>query len=238
MKRNDLKNLINDAFYAPEPAGKENFIRFLRPRKVSMAEMIVRQIPYIGKLVWMISMLIIAVALLGAFSGNESTVTVVAALMPFSAALGIFDTNRSKRYKMTELEAATRFSLRSIVFARMTILGILSVFVIALISPIIAITYGGSIAMTAVRILIPYLVTMIVSLHIERTPFGRGLGVCSLIIAGAVSFLSLMVESPEILSWINANLSVERYGIPMVAVLLALTYFEQWKTVRNVEAFA
>ena len=73
MKRNDLKNLINDAFYAPEPAGKENFIRFLRPRKVSMAEMIVRQIPYIGKLVWMISMLLIAVAFIGAFSGRCCT---------------------------------------------------------------------------------------------------------------------------------------------------------------------
>ncbi|MBP5554365.1 MAG: hypothetical protein J6X94_05785 [Lachnospiraceae bacterium] len=238
MKRNNLKNLINDAFYAPEPALKENFIRFLRPRKVSMAEMIVRQIPYIGKLVWAFSALMIAVALIGANSGSETTVAAVAALMPFSAAIGIFDTNRSKRYNMSELEAATRFSLRSVIFARMTILGILSLIAIVVISPIIAVTYGGDIFAAAVRIIIPYLITMIVSLHIERTALGRGLGFCSIIVAVAVSFFSIMIESPGILSWINRNLTIDRFGIPMVAVLLALTYFEQWKTVRNVEAFA
>ena len=158
--------------------------------------------------------------------------------MPFTAAVSVIETQRSKRFGMSELEMATRFSLRSVVFARMTLLGILSAIILCITSPVIAVSFGGSVIVTAVRILIPYLVTMIIGLHIERSTFGRNHGIISLAVAGAsAAFVAWSYQLEENI-FLQYELFTGSYGIIIAAVLLALTFAEQWKTVKNVEAFA
>ena len=238
MMDRELKSRLADAFHAPEPEKKESFIKNLRPREIGIPEMVLTQIPYIRLPIWLFSLLIVAVAIGGSILGMEDTEFQITILMPFTAAITVLETHRSKRSGMSELEMATRFSLRSVIFARLLILGIVSGIVLAIASPVIAASFGRSTVHTAIRILIPYLITMIISLIIERSPLGRTHGYASFAVAG----LSLSVTAwayncaPLITAGYEEFVSV--WGLPTVIILLALTITEQWRTVKTVEAFA
>ena len=238
MMDRELNQLLSDAFHAPEPEKKDAFIRNLRPRETGMVEMLLTQIPYIRLPIWLLSIAIALIAVGGSVLGMEDTEYVITILMPFSAAAAVLETQRSVRFGMSELEMATRFSLKSVVFARLLILGIVSGIILCLASPVIAVSFGRSTVLTAIRILIPYLITMLISLIVERSALGRTHGYASFLIAG----LSLVV-----ITWIyNCAPVIEsgyeeftsKWGLLTVLVLLALTFTEQWKTVKNVEAFA
>ena len=238
MMDRELKNRLAISFHAPEPERKESFIRNLRPREIGIPEMIITQIPYIRLPIWLFSLLIVAVAIGGSVLGMEDTEFQITILLPFNAALAILEAHRSRRYGMSELEMATRFSLRSVVFARLVILGIVSGIVLCVSSPVIAVSFGRSTVSTAIRILIPYLITMMISLIIERSSLGRTHGYSSFVIAGVSLTLIAWVYNcaPVILDGYEEFISV--WGLPAVIILLALTFAEQWKTVKNVEAFA
>ena len=209
MDKNEFKNLIKDAYYAPEPEKKKEFISRFRPRKVSTFRMLLQQIDKL-----------------------------VALIMPFTAAVGILENGRSRRYNMSELEMATRFSLRSVVIARMTIMGFLSVILTAIVSPVIAESFGMQAVITAETVLMPYLMTMIISLHIERSPLGRENGASSIVAAGAVMLLFLLIWESESGNVLYSSFISGGCGVAAVIILGALTLTEQWLTVRNVEAFA
>ena len=238
MKKNEFDNLINEAFAAPEPERKEAFIRNLRPREVGMIGMLWGQISYIRPAAWILSVAITIFAIVGSVLGVEDTELCIAAAMPFTAALSVIETQRSKRFGMSELEMATRFSLRSVVFARMTILGILSALMLLIIAPVIAISLDGKVIVTAVRILIPYLLTMVIGLHIERSSFGRNNGIASLAAACASAIFVAWSYQLEESTFLQYELFTGSYGIVIAVILLALTFAEQWKIVNNVEAFA
>ncbi len=238
MKKNEFNNLINEAFAAPKPENKEEFIRNLRPREIGTLEMIWGQMPYISPVAWIISAAITVLAIAGSMLGIEDTELYIALAMPFTAAVSVIETQRSKRFGMSELEMATRFSLRSVVFARMTILGIVSALMLFIIAPVIAMSLGGNIIVTAVRILIPYLITMVIGLHVERSTFGRNNGIASLMIAGASAVFVAWSYQLEESIFLQYEVFTASYGIVIAAVLLALMFVEQWKIVNNVEAFA
>ena len=238
MKDDEIKKLINDAFRAPEPERKQEFIKKLRSSEISTFRMVLGQIPYIRPYAWILSAVIVAIAVFGSVSGREETEMIVSLIMPFCAAVVILENERSKKHNMWELEMATRFSLRSVFFARMTILGLLSVIVAALISPLIAHSFGFDAVVTAEFILIPYLVTMIVSLHIERSRSGRDNGFLSIAVAGVVSFVLFFIRQTDKAMDIYLSIVYGSMGIVLFAVLFALTLTELWMTVRNVEVFA
>lgn len=234
----ELKKRLTESFRAPEPAGKQEFINKLRPRRIGTLQMLLQQIPYIRPHVWLFSALIVAVAVAGSALGRQETAKIVSLIMPFTAALGIVENGRSQRYNMSELETATRFSLRSVIFARMTIIGFLAMIVTAIATPVIANSFDASAVVTAEMILIPYLITMIVSLHVERSPLGRENGMASVVVAGAVMTLFLLIWQSEKGIALYSSFLAGGFGIAAVLALFALALTEQSITVRKVEAFA
>ena len=238
MTKNEFNTLINEAFAAPEPEHTEEFIRNLRPREIGTIGMLWGQMPYISPVAWIISVAITVLAIAGSILGIKDTELYIALAMPFTAAVSVIETQRSKRFGMSELEMATRFSLRSVVFARMTILGFVSALMLLIIAPVIAISLGGEIIVTAVRILIPYLITMVIGLRIERSTIGRNNGIASLVIAGvSATFVAWSYQLEENI-FLQYEVFTGSYGIVTAAVLLALMFAEQWKIVNKVEAFA
>ena len=120
----------------------------------------------------------------------------------------------------------------------MAIMGFLAVIVTAIASPVIANSFGMQAVMTAETILMPYLMTMIISLHIERSPLGRENGLSSVVVAGAVMLLFFLIWESETGIVLYSSFISGGCGVAAVIVLGALTFTEQWLTVRNVEAFA
>lgn len=237
MKK-EMKDLLGDAFDAPKPKNKKDFLRNIRPREVSILEMLLQQAAYIRIPVWLFAIVIVVFAIGGSLLKMKTTASIITMIMPYSAAIAVMETKRSVRCDMTELEMATRFSLRSVVFARMTVLGIVSFMIICIASPVIAIAFQNGTLLMAMRILIPYFITMIISLQVERRTIGRRTGYASLAIATIMAILIYWFTYFEPIIVIRYLGLIESWGVFITAGLLALMIEEQWKTIKNVEAFA
>ena len=234
----EMKRLLKEAYDTPEPLDKERFLKTIRPDRISLMQFILRQVLYIRKTVWLFMLIQVLTVVLGITFGILNTERTLMMLMPFMASIAVMESIRSRRFNMTELEMVTRFSLKSVIFARMTILGVAALMVLALSSPLIAITFGSKTVSVAVQVVIPYLLAMVLCLLAERSPLGRVTEYSSLAIAAMISFTIFLSDSvnPAVVS--NVLKVVERYGIVITLVLLVLTVFEQYKIINNAEAFA
>ena len=237
---NEMKDLLSEAFYAPEPKNKKAFLKNLRPREINTVEMLWQQASYIRISVWLFAAAIIAFALAGSYFKVGGTENFITMIMPFTATAAVLETKRSQKYNMLELEMATRFSLRSVVFARMTVLGAVSLIILSITSPVIASAFGGKVILTATRILIPYLITMIISLRIERSALGRKTEYISSAVAAVVAGTVYWTYNFEPGAVIKYTAVIESWGLLIIVALLALTIMEQWKTINNInlEVFA
>ena len=230
---NNRKELLRQAFAFPEPEERDAFLATLRPRNISMTEFVFTQAGYIRKSVWVIMLMILGVVALCAIRGGEQTESLVAAILPFAAAIAVLETQRSYIYEMTEIEASTRFSLRSVVFAKMLIMGLVALGLIVIITPMIAVTREMSIVMAGVRILPPYLLTMIVCLHLERMNAGRSNMYLSVAIAATVSVSTFL--SGDHVAFLLTGVSSVMF-VAVTLLLLGVTLLECRKTLNYVEA--
>lgn len=126
---NHWKKDLKQAFEAPEPVRKREFLRLLDYPKMSVPAFLFSQMSYIRKWVWCVSFLVFIVAILGVAFVPNTVLWLLSALTPLLALTVVSESGRSERYKMAELELATRFSLRSVTFARLTILGLLNLLI-------------------------------------------------------------------------------------------------------------
>ena len=162
-----LKNEIAKAFDAPAPREKFHFIHSLPRPHIRTRTFVFCQIPFIRKGIWLLSALILVPALWGASCANENTVWIVSAFIPFLALLLITESAKSTAYGMNELEMASRFSLKSVVLARLSILGIFNFSLFCILIPICS-TDGISLLQTGIYLFVPYLLTANISLYLVR----------------------------------------------------------------------
>ena len=233
--KNEWKGLLDEAFYAPEPERKRAFLKGLRPREIGMAEMLLTQVRYIGLSVWIVAGLILVLAILGSAMHADRTEEWIPVIIPFLAGVSVLETRKSGRCRMTELEMVTRFSLRSVLFARMTILGILCLLLLCVSAPIVAAAFGGRTVITAMHILIPYLVTTSISLAVERSAWGRKLEYASLAVAALISVLMIWMQSYDPAMVQKYADIIENWGLLIVLFLTAVTVWEQVRTIHFAE---
>lgn len=169
-----LKNELIKIFEAPKPEQKRMFLRQMNVRPVNMADMIYTQISYISKLEWLLSALVCGVTVWMSWYLKTAAFGVVLALMPFLAVACVSESVRSVIYGMDELEMTTRFSLKSIILARMAIVGTENLTLALLLAWF---TQGG--LFWTVYLLAPYLITAYGSLFIVRKVTSRdGIYIC------------------------------------------------------------
>ena len=231
-----LKKAIKQEFAAPKPEEKHEFIQRIRPREISLPDLLLQQVKYIRNITWAGLLLLIPLAISGAYWGIEYIDNIVSAILPFTVVFLILEVNRSYICNMSELEAVTRFSLKSIVFARMVILGTVSLLILISISPLLAIATGESILMAALKTMIPYQMVMVICLHIERSPFGRKNAYASLAVAAVFSALILWMDQASMYAQLYYTQIIENTGPVLVLLLMVLTVIEQRKLLYNLEA--
>lgn len=168
-----LKDKLRYAFEAPAPLRKEEFLRSLSQPRMNLCEFIVSQVGYIRKWIWGVSALVFALSLLAAKVFPKDMVLVISALTPLLALTVVSECGRSESYEMAELEMATRFSLRSIVIARLGILGAENLVLLCLLIPLGIWKDLLNPIMLGIFILTPYLLTAFIGLNIVRKFRGR-----------------------------------------------------------------
>ncbi len=186
MKDKELKLILKDACGEPDPVIKDSFIRKVNgmqstrsmspvrsARSMSPVRVLAIEMHYIRKRVWVISILAIAVMLIAVSRLGEDMILHIADMMPLLAGLGMIEVMRAGMHDMSELEAVTLISAKGALFARMTIIGLGHLLAVAVTSAVLAGFGGYGAPETGLRLIIPYLITTISCMEVERTGFGR-----------------------------------------------------------------
>lgn len=186
-----LKKELQNAFEAPGPLHKKEFLKKMPQPTIGMFSFIWLQARYIRRWVWVMSALIFAISLFGSVMFSKDMLWAIAAFTPLLALAILSESGRSENYGMAELEMATRFSLRSILFARLGILGIENLLLFGLLLPLGLWNNLLKPIQAGIYIIMPYLLTAWAGLWIvrkyrnrEAVYFCGGIAVC-------ISFLTI-----------------------------------------------
>jgi len=206
-----LKRNIQKAFKTPEldEQKKAEFLKKVPQPPISMWQFILIQAAYLRKRTWVFSLLLLFPSVIGACHIGYETLWITSAIVPFLGLLAVAENNRSITYGMSEFELSTRFSLKSVVLARMSILGVLDFIILACLVPLCWIGNNFSFIQTGTYIVVPYLLTVNLSLLVTRHIHSREA------IYGCMTVAVLVCG-------INVGLHY------MVSVIYTLSYFGWW----------
>ncbi|MCI9297888.1 MAG: hypothetical protein HFI10_10670 [Lachnospiraceae bacterium] len=195
-----MKRSIQKAFEAPQPNQQEKarFLETLPQPQTSMWKFILIQATYLRKWTLLFSVLLLFPALIGAYHIEKNTLWLVSAFVPFLGLLAVTENARSMVYGMNEFEMSARFSLRSVILARMGVLGLLDLLIFCCLIPLCHIGNHFSLFQTGIYLLVPYLLTITIGLWITRCFHSReaiyGCMSVAVLISGADMEIHLIVD--------------------------------------------
>ena len=192
--RHDIKRILDGSFAAPEPKRKEEFLRDIGRTPISTFAFMKLQISYIRKRVWILSVIVMMLAIVSKKYVGADCIWVISAMMPFVAISMVSENNRSEIYGMAELEQTSRFSLKSVMYARLVIVGISHLILLSFIIPFV----GNGILMPhmqiGIYILVPYLLASTLGLSAVRRNRGKENSYYCFGISCMVSCLQIIVR--------------------------------------------
>lgn len=159
---------LRSAFAAPKPLRKEEFLQKITPPELHFSAFLLIQLHYIRRRFWIVSALIFAAVSFGSFVLSIDTLWAVSAFMPLLALMMVAETGRSEQYEMAELEMATCFSLKSVLLARLGILGLGNLILFFLLLPAGLFHNRMRPLQAGLYIITPFLLTTFLCLYIVR----------------------------------------------------------------------
>ncbi len=230
-----LKKRIQKALEAPPPnrQEKERFLRMLPRPRISMQRFILIQAAYLRKRTLFLSVLLLFPALLAAQYIHLDTLWSISAFMPFLGLFAVTESMRSITHGMSEFEMASRFSLKSVILARMSVLGLFDVLVLCCFIPLCRRGSHFSFLQTGLYLFVPYLLTVNISLWITR--HFRGKEVIYACMSAAV-----LVSAANLGLHLTADFVYQYAYIKWWAALSALSIgtmiYEIYRTVKDLAA--
>lgn len=231
-----LKNDIQKAFEAPTPNQQEKmrFLRTLPKPKISMWQFILTQATFLRKSTLLISLTLIIPALLGTYYIDLNTIWVISSLIPFLALLAVTESTRSAVYGMIEFEMSTRFSLKSVVLARLSILGMLDFIILCCVTPLCCISSEIPLFQTAIYLFVPYLLTVNTNLWITRHFQGKESIYACMSIAVLISGLNV---SLHFIAKFIYQFSYFNWWLLLAVILIAGMINELSHTIKQTEEY-
>lgn len=207
---------IREVCNTPRPEKKREFLQHLKEQGMmnrrltvmSHGEFLAGQLFYIGKWTWTLSgvLLLFLAWICCRHPGNYPF-----ALTPLLALGVLLETRRSFRWRMAELEHAARFSLRSVILARMFLVGAVNTGGLLIVILIIQPFFSYSLIRVFLYMMVPYLTaSWLGSIHerIHRTDQGLGsILICilsSVFFAAAPAFFGQLYEERMTVFWAAA----------------------------------
>ena len=230
MERRIKEELVK-YYEAPKPKRKQAFVRQFGVPKMNLGYLTILQIRYISKWAWLCSAFFVMITYSMVCTVDEKFARVVFALIPFWVMVSVTESMRSYRYGMEELELSTRFSLKSIVMARLLVLGIANLAVMAVLTGVMRTTTDFHI----LHVMAPYFLTAGGGLYIVRKIRGSENTLYCFGLAALICVWEL------ILQWNYQELFLQKYTLVWAVVCMAgvlLTVRESYRTIRMTEDLA
>ncbi len=130
-----LERELRIVLQAPNPSRRDAFLAEAPRFYMGHGSFVLAQAAYIRKWVWVISVILLGALADIAARWPREALWVAAGMMPFLALTAMQEHLRSSMYNMTELELSTRFSVKSILLARMGLLGSFHLILLLLLLP-------------------------------------------------------------------------------------------------------
>lgn len=184
-----LRQALREAYEAPEPKCKKAFFEQLEEPGIRRWQVVLVQAAYIRKRVWLLSFVIFAAAMLSGNLIEKESLWMLSALTPFLAVSFVVEMMRSEIFGMAELEMTARFSLRSVVLARMGLIGMVHAATLCIAAAWSCRAGGMELLRTGVYLFVPYLLTVTLGLWISRRLHGKDAAYAGMGIAAIVSIL-------------------------------------------------
>lgn len=228
----DSKKILRQAFEAPAPLRKKEFIRTLPVPEADWRELLLVQAGYIPKWIWGMSTALFVISLIGACFLEKEMLWMISALLPFVALTAVTENARSIVYDMAELEMAARFSLKSIMLARMGILGSFHLLLLCFLVPVGQQNSTVTLLQAGVYMLVPYLLTTAAGLWIVKRVRGKEAVYGCMGAAAAVSVAEGILHGAASVLYENAFLC---WWVAALLLLAALTAAQYHKMIHQAE---
>lgn len=232
-----LKKSIQKVFEPRKPnqQEKERFLRTLPQPKISMLQFALIQAAYLRKWVLLLSILLLFPALIGNYCIELNTLWVVSAFVPFLGFLAVAESTRSTMYGMNELEMSARFSLKSVVLARMSVLGLVDGFIFCCFVPLCCISNHTSFLQTGICLFVPYLLTVNISLWITHHFRSKEVIYACMCVAVLVSIVSVWLH---FMTDFIYQLSYIKWWLILFYILVGTMIYEIYCTIKQTEELA
>ncbi len=173
MDSDRIIEYLKEIYRTPEPEKKKAFFQGLeaqgltsrRPEVINHVDFLLRQFFYVGKWIWLLSAVLL-LCITGICYGNTGNYPF--ALTPLLAVGILVETGRSFRWKMAELEYTARFSLRSVMLARMFLVGIVETAGLMVVILVVCPWFSYSLIRVFLYMMVPYLVASLSGSVYER----------------------------------------------------------------------
>ena len=233
--RDHVKRGLRQVYQPPTPRKKQEFLAQFTPSGLSTTQFLFTQAAYLRPWSWLVSVAIFLAAVFITQNLQPWDVWIVSALLPFAALTTVTELSRSARYHMEELEMSARFSLKSLLMARMTLLGLGNLVLLAVLLPMVVVWSELPVAVTGCVLLCPYCLTAVLCLVIlRRRRHGENLYLC----AGAAVAVSLLFGLADRFTVLTRTISSAADHAGLSLLLLALMVWEYRKYLVNMEEYA
>lgn len=200
MGNREWKKMFSLLYQPPAPQRKGVFLERLEPPGLSTREFLFSQLFYLRPWNWLLGVAIFAAALFLMKTQVPEQIRLVSALLPFAALSTVTELHRSARCRMEELEMASRFSLKTLLLARLTLLGLGNLLLLCALFPLIMEWGELPLAETGFYLLCPYCLTSLLCLMITRRfRGGESVYLCAGAAAGVSVLCSMWQEKPPVL---------------------------------------
>lgn len=199
MKDRELKTRIKAAYRTEATESQRRFLRDHQQRELKFSRLLLLQPGYMK-----LPCALIGAGLLGflasALCGADAEkLRTMAAFLPFLALLSLSDLGASERCGMGELEMSSRFSLRLLKAARLTLVGILTLVSVGVCALVLRSVSGVHLPFALLLAGFPYLITAASCMALLRLWHAKENIYGCAVIAACVSLLSLALENGTLL---------------------------------------
>lgn len=182
MTNRGLKKMIANAYEVEPSYDKSTFLKQFQTRELHIWDVLRQQSKGIGLINLIVSLLVLFIIwqiVLQSDSNDILEFARMSSLIPPIAIAAISGMGRSEKYGMDELEMSTRFSLRTVMSARLIVVGIIDISVFILLMIIFGQCTNLGMLQALMVLTIPYLLTAWGCLLITRKMHNsKEIGIC------------------------------------------------------------
>ncbi len=157
---------------------------------------------------------------------------IISSLLPFAALLAVTENAKSITYNVAEMEMASRFSLKSVLFARMGAVGAVHLILLTILIPVGQIYGARSFFETGVYMLLPYFAATASGLWITRRLRGKEVVYVCTGFTILISGINIVINDERIFAY---QAAIFKEKAIVAVILLILTVWEYKQSVQRTE---